>query len=108
MENEPATMSRPKVLSSWSVNPTTVMNSRNSPYEKSYANMYPATSPESYRQAIRTMPEKIQQTSDAVTSTFSLADSSFENGTLTPRNAPRQASFIAAMTRQTMSEDEGE
>ncbi|CAJ0598026.1 unnamed protein product [Cylicocyclus nassatus] len=96
-----------KALSTWSVSPTTVANSQNSSYEtNSYASLYPAMPPRQSRPSRRAPPEKIHYLPEAVMSAISLADSSLENGTLTPRNAPRQASFIAAITKQTLSDDE--
>ncbi|XGW13797.1 hypothetical protein V3C99_000247 [Haemonchus contortus] len=53
--------------------------------------------------------KKIPLTDDSTTSTFSLPDDSVVDDLdcgITPRNTPRQASFMAAMTRQEMSDQD--
>ncbi|KAK6745704.1 hypothetical protein RB195_012054 [Necator americanus] len=110
VDRETALSSKPKVLSTWAINPKPMTNPYLIPYDRRRGNAYPPpVSPsDSHRKSVHTVPEKIQKpsTPDVLTSTFSLPDSSSENGALTPRNAPRQASFMAAMSRQALCENE--
>ncbi|EYC28318.1 hypothetical protein Y032_0008g90 [Ancylostoma ceylanicum] len=107
VDREPAPApSRPKVLSTLAINPTPMTNPYITPYERRRANIYLSVSPsQPVRKNVYIVPEKTMA-NDAMTSSFSLPDSSDENGALTPRNAPRQASFMAAMTRQSLCENE--
>ncbi|VDL61817.1 unnamed protein product [Nippostrongylus brasiliensis] len=101
-----------KTRPTWAGQPKPLAESCLAPFEKTsrdgYSTASIATAGKDAHEAFEVAGDA-QQLCNIATSTVSLRDGAVDNGCFSARNTPRQASFMAAMTRQAeQQQQEGE
>ncbi|VDO37199.1 unnamed protein product [Haemonchus placei] len=111
LDREP--LSKPNIRPTWAGCPKPLKDSYLAPFvnhsQNGYSTMFPSAAIGQNGFLSSESMKKIPLTDDSTTSTFSLPDDSVVDDLdcgITPRNTPRQASFMAAMTRQEMSDQD--
>ncbi|KAK6059998.1 hypothetical protein COOONC_02346, partial [Cooperia oncophora] len=112
LDREP--LSKPKIRPTWADCPKPLKVSHLNPFENhtknGYSTLFPSVTMGRNGCLSSESMQKVSLTDDSTTSTFSLPDDSAAindvDCVLTPRNTPRQASFMAAMTRQEIREQD--